>query len=283
MGFWGGLKDMLVGGSATKDLNTQGANYGASQGYLQNAMNTAGGRAAPTSQAAQLGPAAQLNGAPQDQFRQQQMGMAGRLGAIASGQQAGAGELAVNRQVGQGIAAQQAGAQMARGANAALAARQAARSTADLNVNGAGMAAQAQMGDQMNANQQLGGLLAQGRGQDLDMAGQNANFQQQQMMQQGQFNQQTGLANQSAQLAQTGMNDAYGMSATQGMMGLDQQQYQNELQKRQLQLQDKGILPGLLQTAGQIGATYATGGLSQAAKPAGGWSNGTGSLYGMGK
>lgn len=257
MSVLGGIKNWLVGGDASRNLPTQGANYGTLSGYLQQGLAGSGGRPAPTAQQAQLGPAAQLNGAQSDQSRSQLMALAGNLGSIASGQTAGAGELAVNRQVGQAQAAQQAMARMARGANAALAARQAARSTADLGVSGAGAAAQAQLQDQANANGQLQQLLSGVRGQDIDVANANAGYQQQTGLQQGQFGQQTNLANLQAQLAQTGMNDQQIQSYLAQLLGLDQQTLQNQYTQAGMSMQDQGHLASLIQAGAGIAGAFA--------------------------
>ena len=275
-----------TGGKAGEGLDTKGAHYDQVSNYLSGGLKGLAGRQAPQAQAAQLGAAAQLNQGDSNQIRQQQLGLTQRLQQQATGQTAGAGELAVNRQVGQGLASLQANARMARGANTALAARQAARSSADMGLGGAGQAAMAQMNDQTNANQQLGGVLQGMRGQDIDIAGQNAGFNQQRTMMQGQFGQQTALANQAAQLQQQGMNDAQINSYLAKMMGMDDATFAREMQKKQLNAQDKGIMGSAMQIGGQALASYAGGGIGGmfgggGASPAG-YSNGQGSLYGMG-
>lgn len=252
MGFWGDLGHYLVGGGADNGLQTKGQEDYYARNYLHGALDSG---QMPQAQAAQLGQAAQLATGPQDQFRGQQMQTANYLHGILTGNQAGAGEMAVNRQVGQATAAQQAAAQMARGSNAALAARNAARNTADLGVNGAGMAAQAQMSDQQNAAGQLGALLGQGRQQDIGIAGQNAELQQQRMLQQGAFNQQANMLNPQLNLQQQGMNSQY----LAQLLGMDQTQFQNEMAKRGLAMQDTGILPGLLQAGGAVAASAVGG------------------------
>lgn len=252
-----GLTNWLVGGDATDAINPNLKHGNEMGSFIQGQLGTVGDRQAPTSTAAQLGPAAQLDGSMQADARNQMGGVASQLQRIMSGQQAGAGELAVNRQVGQATAAQQAAARSSRGANAALAARQAARNTADIGVAGAGQAAQAQMQDQQGATSQLGSLLGGMRGQDIDMASQNAQLTQQQRVQQGAFNQQTGLANQQAQLAQTGMNDQANLGYLSQLLGVDQAQLNAMLAKQQIALQDKGHLGSLLQGAGTIGAAAA--------------------------
>lgn len=278
MGIWSDAKQWMFGGGATEGLDTKGAHYGQASSYLQNALGGVNQRQAPTAQAAQLGSAAQLANGPQADARAQLGGVTGQLQRIMSGQQAGAGELAVNRQVGQATAAQQAAARMARGANAALAARNAARNTADIGLAGAGQAAQAQMQDQQGATNALGGILGQMRAQDIDLAGQNAQLQQQRMLQQGAFNQQTGLANQQAALQQMSLNDQAAQSYLAQMLGMDAQQFQREMAKRQLAAQDTGHLGSLLQGLGSIGTTYATGGFGGGPLFGGGGGSGGGGL-----
>lgn len=126
-----------------------------------------------------LGQAApQLNGAPQDQFRQQQLAQISQLQGIANGTQQGAGELAVQRQIANAQAAQQASARMVRGGgNAGMAYRNAANNTAGIGLSGAGQSQQAALQDQTNAQGMLTGALNNGRSQDIGFAGQNAQLQ----------------------------------------------------------------------------------------------------------
>jgi hypothetical protein len=247
------FKDLLFGGNATNGIDAQPKQYDAATAMLGQISGTAQQRQAPT-----IG-AMQLAGGPQDQSRQGMMDVANRLGGIANGTQAGAGELAVNRQLSSINAAQNSAARMARGANSALAYRNAMRNQADAGLAGAGQAAQAQMSDQQAANQQLGSIYGMMRGQDIGYASENA-----------QLGQQANLANQNAQLTQQQMNDARQIQAIGQQLGWDQARIQAELQKAGIAMQDKGILPGLLQGAGQAAAAYATGGLSTAAGAAGG-------------
>jgi hypothetical protein len=167
--------------------------------------------------------AAQIDPAQQAQFRAMQLAQAQQLQRIASGQQQGAGELAAQRQVANAQAAQQAQARMARGGNAALAYRQAANNQAGIGLAGAGQAQQAALQDQSNAMGQLTGALGQGRGQDLSMAGQNAQFQ----------NERYGQ-----NLGALSSNDAQRLAAQQAAMGAT--------------LGQQGIAGGLLSTAGTM-------------------------------
>jgi hypothetical protein len=143
---------------------------------------------APQTQAAQL----QLGNDP---FRAAQLQQMGQLQGIASGQQRGAGELAVQRQAQQALAAQQAQARMARGGNAALAYRNAAGQSAAIGSSAVGASRQAALQDQMNAQGLLSGLSAQGRGADINVSGQNANLQQQAGIQNAGLQQQNQVIN----------------------------------------------------------------------------------------
>ena len=231
-----GAHNWLFGGEATDQANREirPQMYGAATSQLSQLANGAQGR-----QGATMG-GAQLAGGPQDQSRAGMYGVANNLGAIASGQQAGAGELAVNRQVGQATAAQQAAARMSQGANSALAARNAARNTMDLGIQGAGAAAQAQRADQQAALAQQGQLYGEARAGDINYAAQNA-----------QLNQQAQLANLQAEMQQRGMNDQQQIQALGQLLGWDQAQMQAAAQRAQVAQGDKGILAGLFSGGGQ--------------------------------
>lgn len=159
----------------------------------------------------------------QAQFRDMQMQQAQQLQRIASGQQQGAGELAVQRQMQNAVAAQQAQARMARGGNSGLAYRQAANNTANMGLAGAGQAQQAQLQDQQQAQQALMASLNQGRSGDLNLATTNANLQA------GQYGQQLG--------ALTSMNNA---------------DLQAQQQAMQSTLDQKGIAGGLFSAGGGV-------------------------------
>lgn len=271
-------KNLLFGGKATAGVDAKLGHYDQATNQLGQIAQNAQGRAAPQAGVVQagrtqLGAPAQLATGQIDQSRGGLMGVANNLGAIASGQQMGAGEIALNRQLGSGQAALQSAARSAHGANAALAYRNAARASADMSLAGAGQAAQARMADQQGANAQLGQVYGGMYGQDANVAAQNAQLGQQAMLQQGAMDQQTmlanaqagntvALANLQAQLAQSGMNDQQQLAALGQMLGWDQATIQAQLAKAQIAANDKGILPGLLQVGGQIGAAYATGGAS---------------------
>ena len=230
-----GTDDARRAREATNASNFQLQGGGLLRGYAQGQLAGAQGRQAPTIG----GP----NGTDQYQSRAGQMDLAGQLGRVATGQQAGAGELAINRQANQAAARQFAAQGMARGANAATAARSAANQLGDLGTNAAGMSQQAAMADQAAARGQLAGVYDSMRGQDLGFAG---------------MGQQAAMANQNAALQARGMNDQYSL----GLMGQYNQMDQQELQARMaraglLQQQNTGGMFGdLLQAGGTLGAAW---------------------------
>ena len=213
-----GAKEWLLGGKATKGMPTGPQTGDYQRGYLQNDFMN---RGAPT-----------MNTGQSDQARGQQQQLAQMLFSQATGATQGAGEMAVQRQAGNAMANNTSAAQMSRGANAAMAGRNAMRANADLGVNAAGQAGIAQLQDQQSAQNQLGGLLGATRGQDIQTAG----------------------ANQQAQLGQQQLQ----LSALAQMLGVDQAALQADLAKRGIQMQDKGMLPTLLQAGGQTVAAAAS-------------------------
>lgn len=165
-------------------------------------------------------------------FRNAQIAQMSQLQGVANGNVQGAGELAVQRQMQNAMAAQQAQAMMARGGgNAALAMRNSARNQAGIGLSAAGQGQQAAMGDQMAAQGLLGQIGAQGRAGDLGV---------------GQMQQQ-----------QTGMND----QAIAGMLGqysgLTQAQLNNQTQRYGINQSSPGMLGPLISAGGQIGAAAA--------------------------
>lgn len=221
---------------------------------LGNIVGNAQGRAAPTMYGSQF--------TVDPTGRQGMLDTAGRLGAIAAGTQQGAGEMAVNAQIGRVNAAQMAAARASRGANAALAYRNAMRNQADIGLAGAGQAGAARLQDQAAANQQLGGLFSNLYGQDAGVASQNA-----------QLAQAAQQANLQAALQQRQLNDAYQIQALGQMQGWSQQQidaFRAQLQQQQLNMQQPNVLGNLAQGAGtlmQLKAMGALGGNQQPPAP----------------
>ena len=216
-----GWTDVLFGGMGKStnpaDYNTPGAHQGQLDQLINQGLGGLQNRTAP-----------QLAGGPQDQFRNAQMQQLGQLQGVASGQQQGAGELAVQRQMQNALAGQQAMAHMrGMGGGGAL---MAARQGAALGSSAAGMGQQAALQDQMGAQQLLSGVTAQGRGQDIGMANSNAQLQQQQM----------------------GMNDQSYQNFINSLAGMDANQRAAQIAAMQAATQQQGLAGSLLSAAGPI-------------------------------
>lgn len=175
------------------------------------------GQSAPQATAAQM-QAANINMAPQDQFRQQQLALASQL----AGQASGTGPSITGMQGAQSqeaaLAASRAQLASARGgANPALA-RQAMQQNAQTQQQIAQQTQIARLQEQMQAAGMLGNVAGQARGADIGLAQNQAELQQQAAGQNAGFQQQTGLANQAAQENFQGLQQKYmtmGLSAEQ--------------------------------------------------------------------
>jgi hypothetical protein len=249
----GGIGNAALGGKLTGSGGGSGGGGGAAgminptpqqYGYAIDQYNKLLNQGAPTINGAQLDPSQMA------QSRQGVMGVANRLGGIAAGTQQGAGEMAVNAQLGRATAAQTAAARMAHGANAALAARNAARNTMDLGLAGAGQAGQARMQDQQAANAQLGSLYGNLYGQDAGVAAQNA-----------QLAQAAQVANQQA--AQ--QTQAQRIQALGSMLGWDQTTINAQIAQANASIAQQNansnqpnLLGNLLKGAGTLAQMYQT-------------------------
>lgn len=224
-----GLGQVLFGGlnaslnPADYAKNTQYQDRDAIQGAINQGLGMANNRQAQ-----------QLDQRQSDYWRNMQQQQAGQLQKIASGQQQGAGELAVQRQIQNALAAQQAQARMARGGNAALAYRDAAQQQAGVGLQGAGQAQQAALQDQQAAQGALANLTGQARGQDLGAAQQNLD----------------------SWLRTQGLNDAQRQAMLGAYGQMDATQLQAALAAMGAATSQQGMLGGLLNTAGQLGAAY---------------------------
>lgn len=239
-------------------------------GQVKDSIANTQNRQAPQAQNTTVAPvvtgqATQLATGAADQARAQQQQLIQQQMAIANGQQAGAGELAAQRQAVRAAAQQQAMAASQRGPNAALAARSAGRNVADIGAAAAGQAQQAALQDQANAMGQLGQLTTGMRGQDIDVAGQNAqltqnmnlanlNAQNQQIFQQAGLNQATSLANMQARLQVMGLNDQASLAYLAQLYGVDQTEMAARLSQEATQFGQKGVFGDILAAGGTLGA-----------------------------
>lgn len=221
----------LLGGMGQTPGPTQAGSALMSQ--IQQGLGQYGNRAAP-----QAGGNPYIDPTGFNNWSNQQQSLANQLGAVASGQQQGAGELAVQRQIQQGLAGQQAMAHMARGGmNPAMALRNTAANSAGLAVSGAGQGQQAALQDQANARALQAQVLGQGAGNALQMGTSNA-----------QLGQGQSLANLQAQLQTMGLNDQQIQAYMNNLLGLSGQQTQQQLG----QMQQPGLLGSLLSAGGSI-------------------------------
>lgn len=215
-----GLGSVLLGGLGQ---STNPADYSVNspnQAQMQQMM------AQQAAQAQAADPAAQA------QWRQMQFNQAQQLARMANGQQQGAGELAVQRQVQNALAAQQAATRNVRGGgNAGLGLLAGARNAAGVGLSGAGQGQQAASQDQWNAMGALSGALGQGRQQDLGLMGTQ--------QQNNQFNAQAQNERYGQNLNALSANDAQRMQAQQAAMGST--------------LGQQGLLGGLISAGGQLG------------------------------
>ena len=155
---------------------------------------------------AQLGPAAQgtAERAGQTQisredaeFRQGQAQLAAQLQAQAAGQGPSLATQQLKQATDRNIA-QQAAAAAAAGGNSALAQRNLSQNAAQLGRSAAADAAQMRIQEQLAAREQLAGVLAGARGQDIGLAQAQAQLQQQINLANQQAGNQFGLANMEA-------------------------------------------------------------------------------------
>lgn len=253
---------------------------------IQNGLGSYANRQAPQAGRTMVGQVAQGTGSTIDQsryndWRNQQMALAQQLGAVASGQQQGAGELAVQRQVQQGLAGQQAMARMARGGgNAGMALRSAAGQSAGIGLSGAGQSQQAALQDQAQARALQAGVLGQGAGQDIGVAQGNAQLQQQmnlanldaqnqRVFQQAGLDQSTSLANMQARLQTMGMNDEQIRAYMSNLLGMNAAELQARMGQEQAQMGQTGVLGDILSAAGSAAASGAGGAASSGGGAAG--------------
>lgn len=244
MGIWSGVKDFFMGKPAEQapgQFDPSAFGLG-SMDFLRQQFQS--GAAGAQGRGAPMAGQVQINQGPQGEVRGREMALADQLTGVSTGQQMGAGELAVRRQMAQALAGTQAAQRMARGSNAAIGARAAARAAGDMGVNAAGMSAQQALADQAAARGQLGGLLGGIRGADLGLATSQAGLEQQ-----------TNLANQGASLQQRGMNDALQLGMLGGLTDAERAQMQGQMGLQGLRLSpgQQGYLGDILQMGGQLG------------------------------
>ncbi len=207
----------------------------------------------------QTGSAATIDPTQQAQFRQHQLDLARRLAGIESGDVMGAGQLGAQRATQRALASQHALARMGRGANAANAARSAARNLVDVGQQGMATQAQAALSDQAAARGVLSGLLSSGRGQDIGLATAGANLQQQmnlanlsaenqRIFKQAGLDQATSMANMQSKLTQMGMDDRAALQYLQLLFGMSEA----DIKRRLAEEANQTTFGDVLQAGGKI-------------------------------
>jgi hypothetical protein len=201
------------------------------QMYQQMANQNAG-QSVP--QAAMPGPiqAAQIATGPQDQMRGYQSNLAAQLAAQAAGQGPSLAQAQLQAGTDRALQSQMAALGSQRGMNSGLGARLAAQGAGDMQTQLAQQSAQTRLGEQLQAQQGLGALTSNVRGQDIGLASQQAGMQQQANTLGAQLANQTNLANMQGALQSQAQKNAF----TQGMYGLGQQrdvaQYGGQIQQQ---------------------------------------------------
>lgn len=197
----------LTGPSTTNQFKAQTYDPNAAAYQIQNQYGGALGQALAGAQGRSTPNAAtaQINTAQSNQGRGMQMGLAEQLQQRANGQAPSVAELQMGRGLQQAIASQRAQAASARGVSPGMAQRLAAQGISQAQGQANSDAAVLRAGEQQQAESALGQQLMGMRGQDIGLAAQQAGFQQQ-----------TGLANQQAELANRAQMD----SATQAYMSM---------------------------------------------------------------
>jgi hypothetical protein len=191
------------------------------QRQLSEGANAAGQRVGPQAQAAQM------DTYQQGQWRNQQNSLAQALAAQANGDGPSLAQnqlrQATDRSMAQALAMQAS----QRGAGSHTAMRDISNQRAAIAQQANMDSANLRMAEQMQARNQLGQVLTGARGQDIALAGQQAQFQQQ-----------TSLANMDSQLKQRGLNDQLTQYYTTQGLSLAQAQQQAAMQLEQLRAQN---------------------------------------------
>lgn len=219
---------------------------GQTQQQLAQLMAQTQGQQAPVAQGAQLGPMQQA-AAPNLSTQGATAGQQSQLAQQLFNQSMGTGGPSIAQQqlqhgLQQNIAGQMAQAgSMAGFGNPSLIGRQLQNNLAGAQLQTNQQAGLQRAQEQFNAQQNLSGLLGQQRQGDLtaaDLGQSNAQFNANQSnagaLQQGAFNQQTGLANQDAQLQMQQLQNSMTQYLVSQGMNLNQANQQAQIQLQQL-------------------------------------------------
>lgn len=221
------------GGASTGSTNgggTVGINPNAGQipGYdmWQNQMQQ--GAAAAPLRGPVIGQAANIDTGPQGQWRQNQMALYNQLSNQAAGMGPSLAQMQLNRGAQQNMAQAMALQASQRGMGSAGAMRQIANQRAQIGQQMTGDSAMARLQEQLQAQQQMAALGTNARGQDIGLAGNQAQLQQQ-----------MSLANMDSAQKQRAMNDQMVQFYLGRGMDMSQAQAQANVQMQNIMSQNQ--------------------------------------------
>ena len=178
-----------------------------------------------------------IDAAPQDQFRAQQMGLAG----VLTNQMNGVGPSAAQAQLQAGtdasINSALALARSQRGGNQAFAMKQALMQNGQTMQSAANSSAQLRAQEQQQAQLGLAGVLANGRASDINLATSQAGIDQETNLANAASDTDISKTNAQLKVQQQTERDALTAQYTQGIISLDQYHQQLAIQQRQFQAQ----------------------------------------------
>ncbi len=282
-GAFGGTKDFPIYTAS----NYQDPNYASNRSSLANGLGNVLSRPTLSMQAANSGPAAQLDPMQQIQFRNQQLGLAHSLSDQANGNGPSVAGSQLQQSTEQNLQAAMAQAASSRGGNLGAAQYQLGYARANIQQQAAQGLAQTRIQEQMSARQQLGDVLNSSRGSDIGIAAQNAQLGQANNQYNAGLQQGANATNLGAAVDQQAQRDAMVQYYRSQGLGLDQANSLAQINQRQFNVgqmnqgtaagnglstqnsaQGLQVLGGAAQAAGSFVAGTATGGASYGAQAA---------------
>lgn len=242
---------------------TEDPNQAANKARLDALAAEAQGRQAQTMQGAQIGSAAQIEQTQQAQIRGQQLAAIGQLQQQAAGNGPSAAQAQLKMGADRAMASNLA---MAAAGGTAASARQAAFNNASAVQDMAGQSAALRAQEQQAAMGQLVGATQGARAQDIGLATDQAQLNQQTSLTQASLNQDTAKTNLLTGIDQQKQKDtmiaqyvAQGLTldAAQRQAEIQQAQFNAELLARQAAA-DKGVAMQSSQAAGQTAGAIAS-------------------------
>lgn len=257
-----------------KDAESGQQKYQGLENQLGSQSKQFSSQAAPMASAALGGPAA-INTAQSDATRAQQNALVGQLQQQAAGTGPSLAAGILKQGTDRTLAGQAALAATQGATNPALAQRQLALGAVTQNQQLAQATAQQRMQDQINAQNQLGGVLSGVRSADIGQATDQAQLQQQSNLANLANQQQVNIANQGATIGvnQNNAQNALGFGNLQGnvinsdvsgqqfvgQQAINQDEWQQQQQAAQAQANAagfSGLVGGAIAGGASLGASY---------------------------